>query len=123
MKGQDHLETWNAYQSAWGPVGEQERRRLLERSVARNCVYTDPGSRAHGIDELAARIGQSQAKFPGARFRNDSFLEHHGQGLFHWTMYDGKGDVFLRGASFGRFGADGLLMEMTGFFEAPQSRA
>ncbi|WP_246554004.1 nuclear transport factor 2 family protein [Bradyrhizobium ottawaense] len=87
MNDEARLKTWNAYQAAWGPVGESERRRLLEQSVAADCVYTDPGSQVAGREALMARIGQTQLKFPGACFRNDSFLEHHEQALFRWTMY------------------------------------
>ncbi|MBR0857233.1 nuclear transport factor 2 family protein [Bradyrhizobium liaoningense] len=122
MNDEASLRTWNTYQAAWGPVSEAERRRLLEQSVAANCVYTDPGSQIEGRDALMIRIGQTQLKFPGAHFRNDSFLEHHEQGLFRWTMYDGIGRVFVKGESFGRFGEDGRLVQATGFFEVPAAR-
>ncbi|MBB4421939.1 hypothetical protein GGD66_000465 [Bradyrhizobium sp. CIR48] len=117
MNDEARLGTWNAYQAAWGPVEESERRRLLEQSVAADCVYTDPGSQVAGREALMARIGQTQQKFPGAYFRNDSFLEHHEQALFRWTMYDGAGRVFVKGESFGRFGEDGRLVQATGFFD------
>ena len=68
------------------------------------------------------RIAQSQQKFTGAYFRNDSFLEHHDQGLFLWTMYDKDGRAFVKGSSFGRFGTDGRLVQATGFFEAPSNK-
>ena len=119
MNSEACLKTWNIYQSAWGPVDEPTRRELLAQSVSEDVVYTDPASQTHGVDELAKRIAQSQQQFSGARFRNDSFLEHHGQGLFQWTMYDGEGAVFLKGSSFGRFGEDGRLVQATGFFQAP----
>lgn len=120
MNNQDHLNTWNIYQSAWGPVSEDERRERLSRSVSDTIVYTDPGSQVEGVDALATRIAASQEKFAGYTFRNDSFLEHHGQGLFHWTMYDASGAVFVKGSSFGRFGDDGRLVQATGFFEPPR---
>ena len=113
------LKTWNIYQAAWGPVARDERRRLLEQSVAADCVYTDPTTQIEGRDALTARIDQTQLRFPGAHFRNDSFLEHHGQGLFRWTMYDAAGEVCVRGESFGRFGDDGRLVQATGFFAVP----
>ena len=119
MNNHDLLKTWNIYQSAWGPVGETERRRLLEQSVADDIAYADPFSQANGFDELVVRIAKSQEQFPGARFENDSFLEHHEQGIFHWTMYDGKGEIFVKGISFGRFGEDGRLAQATGFFRVP----
>lgn len=122
MNSEDRLKTWNIYQSAWGPIDEAERRGLLKQSVADEIVYTDPGSQTHSLDELVTRIGKSQEQFPGARFKNDSFLEHHDQGIFQRTMYDGRGEVFVKGASFGRFGEDGRLAQATGFFEAPTKR-
>jgi hypothetical protein len=121
MNDPAHLKTWNVYQSAWGPVDEEERRRLLGISVADDMLYTDPVSQARGLGPLVARIGQSQERFAGAYFRNDSFLEHHDQGLFQWTMYTKNGDVFVRGTSFGHFGLDGRLVQATGFFAAPSS--
>ena len=121
MNSQARLGIWNIYQSAWGPVDDARRRELLSRSVADEIAYTDPFSQAHGIAALAERIGQSQEQFPGSYFRNDTFLEHHGQGLFQWTMYDAGGAVFVKGSSFGRFHEDGRLVEATGFFEVPST--
>lgn len=119
MNSDMHLKTWNTYQRAWGPVQEAEREELLRASVSDDVVYTDPSSHTRGVQQLMNRIAESQRKFTGAVFRNDSFLEHHDQGLFLWTMYDGEGRVFVKGTSFGRFGADGRLVQATGFFEAP----
>ena len=119
MNNEAHLKTWNVYQSAWGPIDEEERRRLLRISVAEDILYTDPVSQVRGLEKLVARVGQSQERFAGAYFRNESFLEHHDQGLFHWTMYTKNGDVFVRGSSFGRFESDGRLVQATGFFAAP----
>lgn len=36
-------------------------------------------------------------------------------------MVDGKGTVVATGTSYARFGADGRLTQMTGFFEPKQS--
>ena len=121
MNSEDCLKTWNIYQKAWGPVEEAERRDLLSHSVSNNIVYTDPGSQVEGVDALVTRIAGSQKNMPGASFKNDTFLEHHGQGLFNWTMYSPDGSIFLTGSSFGRFGDDGRLVEATGFFKTPKS--
>jgi len=64
-----HLKTWNVYQSAWGPIDEEQRRSLLRQSVADDILYTDPGSQTHGLEELVARIEQSQQAFPGVADR------------------------------------------------------
>ncbi|HVX79159.1 MAG TPA: nuclear transport factor 2 family protein [Bradyrhizobium sp.] len=122
MNSEIHLKTWNAYQRAWGPVLETEREELLRSSVSDDILYTDPSSQIHGLHELMVRIAQSQRTFTGAYFRNDSFLEHHNEGLFSWTMYDKDGRVFVKGTSFGRFGADGRLVKATGFFAVPSKK-
>lgn len=117
MPDQNKLDTWMTYQAAWSDISDDERRTLLARSVADDCVYSDPTGFADGVDALVAKIEGSQAKVPGARFRNDKFFDHHAQGLFEWTMFDGKGAVAATGTSYARFGGDGRLTQMTGFFE------
>ena len=115
-----HLSTFETYQSAWTlGVSAVERQRLLGLSVAEDCVYQDPGTECHGHAELIAKIEDANQKGPGARFRNDSFFEHHDKGIVNWTMFDGVGDEYGRGTSYVQFGADGRLTHMTGFYDPP----
>jgi hypothetical protein len=58
---------------------------------------------------------------PGVTFVNTDFKDHHDRSLAHWNMVDGKGDILSQGASYGLYGADGRLTEMTGFFEPPSA--
>lgn len=113
----EKLETWDTYQSAWAEMAPEDRRGLLARSVADDCVYSDPTSHCEGVDALIAKIEDSQVNVPGATFRNDKLVDHHDEGLSNWTMFDGNGDVFATGTSYARFGHDGRLTQMTGFFE------
>jgi len=112
-----YLATWKAYQAAWSDVSDLERQNLLTRNVAEDCLLTDPTSQCHGHAELIARIAQTQQRFPGASFHNDTFAAHHAQALIHWTMRDGNGKAFVQGTSYVRFGEDGRLTQMTGFFD------
>jgi hypothetical protein len=116
-----YLSTWNTYQAAWSDITPTERQKLLSSSVAENCVYTDPTDECHGHKELISKIERSQQRRPGVSFKNDKLLTHHAQGLSNWTMYDAKGGVILRGMSYARFGEDGRLTQMSGFFEPPAS--
>ena len=70
---------------------------------------------------MIAHIEGSQEKRLGASFRNDKFLDHHDQGLSEWTMFDGKSAIVATGTSYARFGDDGRLIQMTGFFEPKKS--
>lgn len=121
MPDNKKLEIWNVYQSAWAAMAGDERRALLAKSVADDCAYSDPTDNCEGVDALIAHIETSQAKMPGARFHNDKFLDHHDQGLSNWTMFDGKGAVVATGTSYARYGVDGRLTQMTGFFELKKS--
>lgn len=121
MPDQGKLDVWDTYQSAWADIGADERRALLARSVTDDCVYSDPTDFCEGVDALIGHIEGSQAKVPGARFRNDKLLDHHDQGLSEWTMFDGTGAVVATGTSYARFGQDGRLTQMTGFFEPKKS--
>ena len=111
------LTAWNTYQSAWSGVSDGERQQMLDDSVSPDCVYTDPSSVSRGHRELTAKMQATQRNFPGARFRNDKFAQHHGQAVSNWTMLDGNGSAIFTGTSYARYGDDGRLALMTGFFE------
>lgn len=118
MMNEAYLATWKTYQAAWADIGVAQRRKLLTESVAEDCIDSDPIAACRGIDALNAKIEDSKQKFPGASFRNDTFLDYHDHGLSHWTMLNKEGAKMVEGASYARFGADGKLTQMTGFFEA-----
>jgi len=124
MANAAYRSTFETYQSAWSlHISPAERQRRLDMSVAEDCFYTDPGSACHGYAELIAKIEDSNQRFPGASFRIDRFLDHHAQALFSWTMFDGQGNEFVTGASYVRFGADGRLTHLTGFFDTAPPNA
>ena len=112
------LGTFEAYQSAWrSNISAAERQRRLEASVVEDCVYCDPGFECRGYAELLVKTDDSKQHFRGATFHVDTFLEHHDQAVANRTMFDGEGTEFVKGASHVRFGEDGRLTHMTGFFE------
>jgi hypothetical protein len=111
------LTAWNTYQAAWSGVSDGERQQMLDDSVSPDCVYTDPTSVSRGHRELTAKMQATQRNFPGARFRNDKFAQHHGQAVSSWTMFDGNGNAIFTGTSYARYKDDGRLAQMTGFFE------
>lgn len=87
--------------------------------MAEDCAYCDPAFECRGYAELLLKMDHSKQHFPGAIFQVDSFFEHHAQAIANWTMFDGKRVEFVKGASHIRFGEDGRLTHMTGFFEPP----
>lgn len=115
MPDDRYFQNWKAYQAAWADIGDDERRALLERSVASDCAYADPAGAANGLEELIAYIGKFQQKFTGAYFENEEFASHHGHALAAWRRLDRAGSPPVPGKSYGRFGEDGKLVRMTGF--------
>lgn len=120
MPHDEYLQTWESYQAAWADIGNDERRALLEKSVARACAYADPAGEANGLEELIVYIGKFQQQFAGAYFENDDFSSHHGQAIAAWRRLDRKGSPPAPGHSYACFGDDGKLVRMTGF---PQKSA
>ena len=115
MTDDRHYETWRTYQTAWEDVPADERRRLLEASVAPTCVYSDPLAVCEGIEAIADRIERARAEAPGISFRNDDFRRHHEQCIAVWRRLTSTGEADFVGSSYGRFGDDGRLVQITGF--------
>ena len=117
MGNEAHHATWTTYQDAWADVTPAERQSLLSRSVAEDCVFADPSTEGHGLKALTAHIEQFQKLYPGASFKTPKLPEHHGQALAEWKMYGKDGAELSSGTSFARFGEDGRLTHLIGFFE------
>ena len=114
-----YLPIWVIYQAAWSNISVGEQQYLLTSSVAADCVYTDPATPPlHGHGELLAYLAKFQQDYPGTWFENQQLAVHHDQALADWTMLEANGQP-TPGTSYARYGADGQLTQMTGFFASP----
>ncbi|MBE7209851.1 MAG: nuclear transport factor 2 family protein [Gluconacetobacter diazotrophicus] len=111
---------WHTYQKAWSDVSPDTRRELLARSVSEDGVYTDPLAVCRGHDALQSYIEAFRQSMPGAAFKNHRFTAHHEQSHAEWTLYDAQGREVQPGNSYARFGEDGRLTQVTGFFAVPE---
>ncbi len=109
--------TWATYQAAWEDVSPDERLRLLNESVADDCVYTDPNRQTNNRAELIDYIEKFRAGMPGGTFKNHQFTDHHQQSLAGWMLYNANGSELQPGNSYAHFGDDGRITRVTGFFE------
>lgn len=121
MEGNSHKNTWDTYTKSWSETDASKRLKLFEQCLSPDCAYTDPLTQATGYSPLSGYMSGLQKKVPGVRFVTTDFKDHHDQSLTHWNMVDGKGNVLAQGASYGRYGVDGRLKQMTGFFEPPNT--
>lgn len=119
MESSPNKNTWETYTKSWSEIDEPERLRLFEQSLSPDCVYTDPLIRTTGYSQLSGYMSELQKNVPGVRFETTDSKHHHDPSLTHWNMVDGAGNILSQGASFGVYGVDGRLTQMTGFFEPP----
>lgn len=110
--------TWNAYQSAWADVSLAQREQLLTDSVVEDCQFNNPTAEGHGRNNLLTHIGVFQTQFPGAYFRSNKLLAHHGQFLSEWTMFNKDGSEFLTGHSVVRYNDEGKITHLAGYWVA-----
>lgn len=116
MTTKAYEDTWAMYQAAWADITGTERRDLVSRSVSEDFVYSDPTGRASGPDELIAYIEGFLVASPGSTFKNSKLLDHHGDAVATWVALDANGDKAQDGNSYARFGDDGRLTRIIGFF-------
>ena len=119
MQSNPHQNTWEIYTHSWAEIDTPKRLQLFERCLSPDCVYTDPLIKASGYGELSGYMSELHKNVPGVRFITTDFKNHHGRSLTHWNMVDGSGNILSQGASYGLYGTDGRLVQMTGFYEAP----
>lgn len=110
---------WNTYTKSWLEPDRTKRIKLMEQCLSVDCLYTDPLIQVSGYERLSAYISKLQKNLPGVKFLITDFKSHHDRSLAHWDMVDGKGNLLSQGASFGLYGSDGRLNQMTGFSELP----
>ena len=107
---------WDAYSKAWTDISSAEREVLMREVLADHVTYTSPDSDGRGRDGLAAVIADFQRQYPGAYFETDLLLEQHNQSLADWTMRDRAGAALLKGRSYVRYGEQGLMEHLAGFW-------
>ncbi len=107
---------WTAYMAAFGAVADDERERLLERSVSEDVTFTNPGGEGKSRVSLAAHIEKFQKANPGAYFSTDRLLAQPDKFLAIWSMYKQDGTKVATGYNFVRPDQDGRFSYMAGFF-------
>ncbi len=114
--------TWDVYAKAWSNISAEERQRLLNESVSKACVYTDPRALCHGHAELTAHIQSFQKMVPGGGFETEAFTMHHNHALAHWRTVDASGAALPSGVDALVYDDEGLLVQITGFPVPPQAK-
>jgi hypothetical protein len=119
MDSNSHQNIWEAYTRSWSEADVSKRLLLFEQCLNPDCVYTDPLIQATGYSQLSGYMSELHKNVPGVSFVSIDFKSHHDRSLTHWNMVDANENILSQGASYGLYGADGRLLQMTGFYETP----
>jgi hypothetical protein len=119
MESNSYRNTWETYTRSWSETDASKQLQLFEQCLNPNCVYTDPLIQATGYVQLSGYMLELHKNVPGVRFVTTDFKHHHDHSLTHWNMVNSSGNILSQGASYGLYGTDGRLIQMTGFYEAP----
>jgi hypothetical protein len=114
-------ETWETYTLSWSEIDSSKRIQLFGQCLSTDCVYTDPHVQTTEYGQLSDYMAELHKQVPGVQFVTTHFKSHHDRSLTHWNMVDGEGNILSQGGSYGRYGTDGRLLEMVGFFELPNA--
>ena len=117
MPNTTHEAQWKAYSEAWANINPEERKKLLAQSVAMNCSFSDPETEVFGLEAFTKHIEKFQEQYPGAYFETRKLIEHHGQSVAEWMMHGKDGSNFLPGTSVARYGDDGKMTHIAGFWK------
>lgn len=117
MESNSQQDTWETYTRSWSEADVSKRLLLFEQCLSPDCVYTDPLIQTTGYSQLSAYMSELHKNVPGVGFITIDFNSHHDRSLTHWNMVDANENILSQGASYGLYGADGRLLQMTGFYE------
>jgi|SRR5450631_1435796 hypothetical protein len=115
-------QVYASYLNAYGDIAADERERLIRQSVTNDVISINPEGESHGIDDLIKHIEQFQEQNPGAHFKSNKLIAHHGQFLSEWTMYGQDGSAVATAHTYGRSTEQGFISYLIGFFERADKR-
>ncbi|MEX0348496.1 MAG: nuclear transport factor 2 family protein [Paracoccaceae bacterium] len=108
------------YGAAWREDDPDRRLAHLAASFAENGRYVDPSADVAGRAALSAHIGEVLAEFGGRVELTSAPQQHHELVHFTWHMRADDGSVMVAGRDIARLDADGLIVELMGFFGEPE---
>ena len=107
------------YFAAWNEADDQERIRLLRRSITDEAQLLDSAGDWRGVDGFAERIGRYHALAPGTKVVPASGVDSFGNVLrYAWRIVDLRGDDVLEGLDVVEVAEDGRLRRVLMFHGA-----
>lgn len=107
----------DTYLAAYGETNEERRRAQIGDAFREDATLADPPFETSGHDGIGDTFAAVQSQFPGHTFRRTSSIDqHHDAARYEWELRAPDGTVAVAGTDFVRFGDDGRIASVTGFF-------
>ena len=88
---------YSRYVDGWKAISAEERRRIVEESLAADLSYITPNHAAGSRETAIADMVAFQTKFPGGRFDIGDVSAHHDVALLTWILVTSDGTAGAKG--------------------------
>ncbi len=113
----------DAWLAAWSETDDDVRERRLTAIAAPHVRFRDRFSLVTGIADLVPHIGAAQRFMPGIRLDRRGEVRHcQGRLLVDWVATGVGGQERGSGSNVFVVDADGLIEDVTGFWDPPKAR-
>ncbi len=111
-----HPESLDHMLAAWNERDSDRVRGHLDRALAANVVFIDPGVETQGIDEFEANVHAVHRQIPGADYERTSGVDsHHRLHRYNWQI-SRDGELIITGFDVTEVDDDGKVTRVLGFF-------
>ncbi len=111
-----HPESLDHMLAAWNESDPSRVRAHLEKALAPDAVFIDPGIETHGIDEFEANVHEVHGRIPGAVYSRTSGVDaHHRVVRYEWAIHR-DGELLLPGFDVTELDEQGRVARVLGFF-------
>lgn len=108
----------DCYFEIWNETNADRRREMIAQTWSADCRYTDPVADVATPDGIEAMVEGFHDQFPGLIFvRTGEIENHHDRARFTWDLLGPDGSVQAAGTDVAVLSPDGLLRDVTGFFD------
>ncbi|HET9139838.1 nuclear transport factor 2 family protein [Actinophytocola sp.] len=113
----DRQQQIDEYVATWNETDPDLRLAMIEKVWTEDGHYVDRGAEARGHAQISANIDRIHRKFPDRIYGRTSEIYHHrDRARFEWAIIDPAGRPTFGGVAYAKFGDDGRLRSIIGFF-------
>ena len=112
----DYPESLDHMLAAWNERDPERVRGHIEKALAPDVEFIDPGIVARGLDEFEANVHEVHQRIPGADYLRVSGVDgHHDCYRYHWEIRR-DGELLLPGFDVTEVDDQGRVTRVLGFF-------